>query len=119
MPNLFCILSALTVEPKIHSCLFFYAELTRAKLLLPCGALKRNVRTLRKEGSGSRRGKIEYRTKSKKNSCATFRASMIPRASFVAARTLHIKLVTNYMMGAPIPNLIENPPVVGGSTGDL
>src|SRR2546429_9076138 len=98
MPNLFRILSAWAVEPKIHSCLFFYPELTRIKLRSSVRSLQRNVRTLRKDQSGSRHGRIEHRTKSKKDSCATFRASMIPRASFVAARALHIKLVANYMM---------------------
>jgi hypothetical protein len=32
MPNLFRTLSAWAVEPNIHSCLFFYPELTRTKL---------------------------------------------------------------------------------------
>ena len=55
-------------RPAPNLCLFFYPELTRTKLR--SNRAERSpltLRTLRKEGSGSRHGRIEDRTKSKKD----------------------------------------------------
>src|SRR5271165_1484346 len=50
------------------------------------------------EASILRQCRTEDRTEAKKDSCATFRATMFLGTSFIAAGALHIKLIANYVV---------------------